>query len=369
MSRQSELAELSRVYDSSALSNRNVIINGAMRVAQRGTSFSGGTGVVQLVDRWHTPIGSSFNLDTTITQSTTVPTGEGFMNSLKVEADSVVTPSGGENGGIGTKFEGNDLKHLAYGSSSAKSVTLSFWVRSNKTGIYCCQLQVNQGSGNSDQYGHVKEYTISSANTWEKKTLTFPGLTAGAITSTTTDGLRVLWWLACGSSDHVAADTWIATANYGATSNQVNFMDSASNEWYLTGCQLEVGTEVTPFEHRSFGDELARCQRYFEMTGAGAPAKANSSTEFWVGLKFQVAKRANPTASIVDPNTAIRIYEFGIANRDSDSTPSISSAQYNLHGSNLRVGTFSGISGGDTGITGGTSTDSSANQFAFDAEL
>jgi len=317
MSKARELAELGAVYDSGALSNRNIIINGAMRVAQRGTSFSGSTGVVQLVDRWHTPIGTSFNLDTTITQSTTVPTGEGFMNSLKVEADSVVTPSGGENGGIGTKFEGNDLKHLAYGSSSAKSVTLSFWVRSNKTGIYCCQLQVNQGSGNSDQYGQVKEYTISSANTWEKKTLTFSGLTAQAITSTTTDGLRVLWWLACGSSDHVAADTWIATANYGATSNQVNFMDSASNEWYLTGCQLEVGTEATPFEHRSFGDEFQSCQRYFSKSYRYDKYAGDTSSLGWVQTEFHennqgagyreyyafpfaVRMRATPTITIYD---------------------------------------------------------------------
>jgi hypothetical protein len=303
MSKARELAELGAVYDSGALANRNIIINGDMRVAQRGTSFSGTTGVVQLVDRWHTPIGTSFNLDTTITQSTTVPTGEGFKYSLKVEADSVVTPSGGENGGIGTKFEGQDIEHFAYGSSSAKSVTLSFWVRSNKTGVYCCQLQVNQYGG-SNQYGQVKEYTISAANTWEKKTLTFSGLTAQAVETVTGDGLRVLWWLACGSSDHVAADTWIQSASYAATSNQVNFMDSASNEWYLTGCQLEVGTEATPFEHRSFADELLNCQRYTyvitgdddDMTGIMGYGESASNARF--PLLYPVNMRTSPSFTL-----------------------------------------------------------------------
>ena len=157
------------------LGNRNLLYNGKHEVAQRGTSFSSAGNVIYLTDRWHIPIGSGFNLDTTLSQSTTVPTGQGFKYSLKVEADTVQTPSGSHNGGIAQKLEGQDVQHLAYGTSSAKSVTLSFWVRSNKTGVYCCQLQTNHYGG-SNQYGHVKEYTISAANTWEKKILTFPGV-------------------------------------------------------------------------------------------------------------------------------------------------------------------------------------------------
>ena len=282
---------------------RNILINGDMRVAQRGTSFSGTTGVIYTLDRWHTPIGSSYNFDTTITQSTTVPTGEGFKYSLKVEADSVQNPTSSHNGGIGQKLEGQDLQHFAWGTSSAKSITISFWVRSNKTGIYCLQLQTNHYGG-SDQYQHVKEYTISVANTWEKKTLTFPGLTTQTIDAVTGDGLRVLWWLACGSSDHIAANSWTQSASYGATSNQVNFLDNANNEWYLTGCQLEVGDTATEFEHRPFGEELSLCQRYFYMFESKAfdmhfdYHATNATSEYLQGgISFPVEMRTTPSSS------------------------------------------------------------------------
>ena len=246
-----------------------MLYNGDMRVAQRGTSFDSGTSTIYTLDRWRNAIGSSFNLDTTITQSTTVPSGEGFKYSLKVEADSVVSTSSGQNGGIMQILESQDVQRLAYGTSNAKSLTLSFWTRSNKTGIYCVQLQTNIGnSTSSNRYSHIKEYTINSANTWEKKTLTFSGHTGQAIDSAdTNDALRINWWLASDAADNQTANTWNQVASFGSTSNQVNFMDSASNEWYLTGCQLEVGTTATDFEYRSYGEEFSLCQRYYQTTG------------------------------------------------------------------------------------------------------
>ena len=262
--------QTSEMLDAPNLGRRNILYNGAMQVAQRGTSFSGGTSnALYTLDRWATAVGSSFNLDTTITQSTTVPSGEGFKYSLKVEADAVVSTTSGQNGGITQRLEAQDVSRLGYGTSSAKSLTLSFWVRSNKTGTYCAQLQTNIGnSDGSNRYSHVKEYTISSANTWEKKILTFPGHTGQAIDSANTnDGLRVNWWLASDAADNQTANTWNQVAAYGSTSNQVDFMDSASNEWYLTGCQLEVGDTATEFEHRPFGEELSLCQRYYYQMG------------------------------------------------------------------------------------------------------
>ena len=191
---------------------KNMLYNGGMRVAQRGTSFSNTTDSQYLTDRWASAIGSGFNLDTTITQSATVPSGEGFKYSLKVEADSVVTPSGSDNGGVMQILEKCDVESLGYGTSSAKSLTLSFWTRSNKTGTYCVALMQNMGNlSGSSRYAHIKEYTISSANTWEKKTITFSGNTAQALdasSSENTDGLRIVWWLATGSSDHNTGDTW-----------------------------------------------------------------------------------------------------------------------------------------------------------------
>lgn len=289
MSKAREVAKMGEVLTNNQIGGRrNLFYNPKFDVAQRGTSFSKTTTSIFTLDRWQAASGSSFNLDTTITQSTTVPSGQGFKHSLKVEADSVVTPSGSDNGGILQKFEQQDIEQLMYGTSDAKSLTLSFWVRSNKTGTYCVQFQTNQGSSTaSEKYLHVKEYTISSANTWEKKTLIFPGHTAQAFNATASnaEALRVNWWLATGSDDHVSADTWIQDGSFASTSNQVNFMDNADNEWYLCGCQLEVGSYPNgiSFEHRSFGEELRLCQRYFNIFGTDT---SNAYENFGMAVAF-----------------------------------------------------------------------------------
>ena len=278
---------------------RNLFYNPKFSVAQRGTSFSKTTDGIYTLDRWKAVSGSQFNLDTTITQSTTVPSGEGFSHSLKIEADSVQTPSGSANGGIFQKLETQDVKQLEYGTNNAKNLTLSFWVKSNKTGIYCVQLQTNQGnSTSSNRYTHVKEYTISSSNTWEKKILIFPGHTAQVFDASDNNAaINFNWWLATGSSDHVSADTWIQTSSYSSTSNQVNFMDSADNEWYLCGCQLEVGSQATPFEHRSFGEELALCQRYYNTSGL---VLSNTTPyRYHNQINLNVEMRASPTITTV----------------------------------------------------------------------
>ena len=302
------------------LGRRNILYNGAMQVAQRGTSFSGGTSnALYTLDRFATAIGSSFNLDTTITQSTTVPSGEGFKYSLKVEADAVVSTTTGQNGGITQRLEAQDVDRLAYGTSGAKSLTLSFWVRSNKTGTYCVQLQTNVGnSDGSNRYSHVKEYTISSANTWEKKTLIFPGHTGQAIDSSPfNDGLRVNWWLTSDAADNQSADTWSQTAAYGSTSNQVDFMDSASNEWYLTGCQLEVGDTATEFEHLPYTQDLALCQRYFEILISVAKAinAAQLIGETYNGTrnftKIFMKENKRGFCTIAQANVAGTVYQNG----------------------------------------------------------
>ena len=304
MSKAAELAAL--IGSQTALSNRNLIINGAMAVSQRATSFSEKTAATYTTDRWLRHVGNSFNFDTTITQSTTVPAGTGLPNSLKVAVDTAVTPSGSDNAGMGQRIEGNVVKQLAYGAATGKSATLSFWVRSNKTGTYTVMFGMNNGSStSSEKYLHVKEYTISSANTWEHKEITLPANTVQALTTTTTEGFRIVWWLAVGSSDHVSADTWIQSDSYSSTSNQVNFMDNTSNEWYLTGCQFELGEQATPFEHRSFGDELARCQRYyyrlhgssssFVAIGSGVLHAADRPRIYH---KYPKAMRAAPTITI-----------------------------------------------------------------------
>tara|TARA_S200002703_G_scaffold145495_1_gene139891 strand:+ start:267 stop:1376 length:1110 start_codon:yes stop_codon:yes gene_type:complete len=361
MTKAAELAKMGEVLTNSQIGGRrNILYNSKFEVAQRGTSFSQGTGGDYLLDRWRPAIGSAFNLDTTISQSTTVPSGQGFKHSLKVEADSVVSPNSNQNGGIAQYLEGQDVDHLAYGTSSAESLTLSFWVRSNKTGTYCVQLMMNVGAGSgSERQMHIKEYTISSANTWEKKTLTFTGNTSQAITQTNTDGFRVIWWLSTGSGDYQSADSWISSPAFASTSNQVNFMDSADNEWYLCGCQLEVGEQATPFEHRSFGEELALCQRYFAKSYnhsvtpgtapdfVGCPGRFVDATSSYASVQvfLPVTMRATPTVTLFNPSTGATASIRSDSTDHAASTSQIGETGFFFFANNSSIGTSSSIRG------------------------
>nr|BDD44799.1 hypothetical protein 28 [Alphaproteobacteria bacterium] len=362
MSKAAELAAL--IGSQTALSNRNLVINGAMQVAQRGTSSTtiGTSAQTFRADRFQIEQGGVTANNGTIEVATDAPTG--FKYSTKITGGSSVTFNSNAFAAINYRIEGTDVEQFASGTSSPKSATLSFYVKSSVTGTY--SLNITKYDGSTERF-HVKTYTINSANTWEYKTVTFENESSFAAS----EWMRLYWQLGGDSGAYTAtAGTFVnADGTKRGTSDQPNMISTSGATFLLTGVQLEVGEQATPFEHRSYADELARCQRYYEQTGAGNPAKANSSTEFWVAVRFAVTKRANPTASMVDGSTAIRIFEFGLGDRDSDSTPSISSAYYNPNGAILRVGTFSGISAGDTAITGGTPSDSSANQFAFDAEL
>ena len=234
---------------------KNLVINGNMNQAQRGTSFTSASGYTLDRYTWTDDSTSVF----TITQSTDVPSGQGFATSMKLDCTTA-------NGSLGStdqirqvqKIEAQNLQHLRYGTSSAKSVTLSFWVKSNKTGIYCATL-----SQEDDSYASfTKEYTISSSDTWEKKTLTFDGDTGGVINNDNGAGIWLMFAFGAGSGRHITADQW--NSSYGlSTSNQVNLADSTSNELYLTGVQLEVGTSATDFEFLPFDVNLQRCQRYY----------------------------------------------------------------------------------------------------------
>ena len=308
------------------LSHRNLIINGGMTVKQRPDVTMTTTSTYSL-DRFRGAVGSSFNWSSaTITQSTTSP--DGFSKSLKVDIASTNTPTGSQNGLIQTKIEGQDLQQLAYGTSSAKQCTLSFYVRSNKTGTYCVQI------ANPANTKYVLfEYTINSADTWERKSVTFSGNTANTLNNDNALCFDVNFHLATGSDDHVSAtSTWTTYSggSYRSTSNQVNLFDNASNEWYLTGVQLEVGSVATPFEHRSYGDELMRCMRYYETNNYTTYAKNTdgSITSYWstitsndsntlvvsTGIVYKVGKRASPTVTLYNSSnttTANRVNAQG----------------------------------------------------------
>jgi hypothetical protein len=291
---------------------KNLIINGAMQVSQRGTSEASvsTTKYANAPDRWRFVAGNGGTW--TVSQSTTSPNL--FKNSYKFDCTTADSSLGaGDFLAFDQGLEGLDLQGLGWGTSDAKSVTVSFHVRSNKTGTYTCELfQGSGGVGGSNTYVS-KSYTISAADTWEKKTITFSGNTAVAFTNDNSRQLTLNLWLAAGSNftgGTFSDGTYHNANNKRVASGQVNLADSTSNEWYITGVQIEVGTVATDFEHRSFGQELALCQRYYyRWTADAIDAYAwmgmsySTTTCFGIVQKLPVTMRATPTSSVVGTYT------------------------------------------------------------------
>jgi hypothetical protein len=251
--------------------HRNLIINGAIQVVQRGTVATGGSTGLHYggPDRWR-----MYQENTaaayTLSQDTNVPLGQGFAYSYKIDVTTAdATVAAADRADFLYRFEGQDLQQIAKGTSGAKAMTLSFWVSSPKTGVHTVEFFDND---NVRQIS--KTYTINSANTWEYKVVTFPADTTGAFDNDNALSLQVGWWLMAGSNftgGTFNSSAWASNTNANRVSpNQVNVMDSTSNNFYLTGVQLELGDTATPFEHRSYADELIRCQRYYYQTLTGA---------------------------------------------------------------------------------------------------
>ena len=254
-------ATVQEARDLVSAGRKNMVINGDMRIHQRGgtTQNSDGYGV----DRF---VGNAAGLDefvATFSQSTDSP--DGFSNSLKVEVDTAETSvaSTGEYFRIQQRIEAQNLQHLGFGSASAKSITASFWVKSNIPGAYAFHIWMQDTNELVNSL-----YYINTADTWEYKTFTFSGNTGGAIANDNGQGFVLNWVLSAGS-DYTAEsglganwDVYNSGSHFAAGHN-VNFCGSTSNEFYLTGVQLEVGKNATEFEHRSYGEELALCQRYY----------------------------------------------------------------------------------------------------------
>jgi hypothetical protein len=236
---------------------RNKIINGKMDIAQRGTSFSGvvsSTTDAFAADRFRLDQ-SGHSATLTLSQQTDVPSSNEFQNSARVAvttADSSI--AAGDVLTVSHFVEGYNAKDLI-----GKTFTLSFWVRSSKTGTHCVSF-CNSGADRS----YIKTYSVSVANTWEYKTVVVPAglITAGTWNWTNGKGVAVRWALAAGTSWHTTADAW-QTGNFVATSAQVNCLDTVGNIFAITGVQLETGSVATPFEHRPYAYEVAMCQRYY----------------------------------------------------------------------------------------------------------
>ena len=257
----------SRGYPSDRITTP-IIINGDMSVAQRGTSS---TSADYVVDRFNFRVSNTDQFAYTHSQSTTVPTGQGFSNSWKLDVTTAETSlDSDEEVAFQTRLEAQNLQSLKFGTSSAETLSLSFWVRSNKTGTYGIYLRQHDAGKN-----YVASYTISSADTWEKKIVTISGNTADTIANDNGIGFWINWTLAAGSSlDGATMNSWHTAATEIAPTNQVNITDSTSNEWYITGVQLEVGefdsTTLPSFPFESYANSLEKCQRYYFEEGNNA---------------------------------------------------------------------------------------------------
>ena len=275
---------------------RNIIINGDMSQSQHGISASSvSTTGLNTVDRIKLAISS---LGTwTQSQSTDVPTGQGFTSSFKMDCTTAdASPSASDYLIIQQLIEGQNLQYLKKGTANAESLTLSLWVKSNKTGTYTAELFDTDNTRTIN-----KSYTISSASTWEKKTITFDGDTTGAFNNDNLTSLEVNFWLGAGTtwSSGTLQTSWGSGVSGNRAVGNVNLADSTSNEWYITGVQLEAGSQASDFEFLPVDVNLQRCQRYFQ-TYTQPPLRGVINAANSLGraaMVLPVPMRSAPTAS------------------------------------------------------------------------
>jgi hypothetical protein len=294
---------------------RNIIINGDMSIAQRSTSVASiTTSSYNTVDRFRTAVDS---LGTwTNSQSTDVPTGQGFANSFKLDCTTAdASPSAGDLLFITQRFEGQNLQYLKKGTANAQSLTLSFWVKSTKTGTYIAEIE---DTDNSRQIS--KSYTVDVSNTWEKKTITFAGDTTGALNNDNGHSLSLTFWLGAGSNytSGTLNTSWNSTTNANRAVGQVNLADDTANEWYITGVQLEAGTTASDFEFLPVDVNLNRCQRYFELIADNHSQTIGIASCFEDGSTgighYFVTKRTVPTLYQTTGTNYYTMYRAGVHN-------------------------------------------------------
>jgi hypothetical protein len=336
-----------------------------MQIAQRSTSAASiTTDAYHTVDRFLTTINS---LGTwTQSQSTDVPSGYGFSKSFKMDCTTAdASPSAGDYLFIRQMFEGQNLQYLKKGTANAVSLTASFWVKSTKTGTHIVQL-LDQDNNRSVS----KSYTISVSNTWEFKTLTFPPDTTGALDNDNASSLQLRFWLGAGTTytSGTLNTTWESGVSANTAVGQVNLADSTSNDWLITGVQLEAGSQASGFEFMPIDIDLMRCQRYFYQIqgnasgtvslGTGFVNDGTSNTSY---IKFPTTMRSAPSIT----------GSSGLQTSDGNS--------YTIAGTNVQAGAADnnqmflniGVTSGTTVFRGclNTLTNSAASFIAFSSEL
>ena len=345
---------------------RNIIINGDMSIAQRSTSTASITSTgYHTVDRWRTPITTQGTW--TQSQSTDVPSGQGFSSSLKMDCTTAdASPAAGDVLIFMQKFEGQNLQYIKKGTSSAESLTLSFWVKSNKTGTYIAELRDND---NTRQIS--KTYTISSASTWEKKTITYDGDTTGTLDNDNGGSLDLFLWLGAGSNytSGTLNTSWGTTVDANRAVGQVNLADSTSNEWYITGVQLEAGTTASDFEFLPYDVNLERCMRYYQVylngndDGLGM-ASCHTTATAYASLQLLKKMRTVPSIDQVSGTS----YYILFNNSNSDLFDSFTLSSSTSTNTAVRLNNTDSI-GVTQGHAGWFESNNASSFVAMDAEL
>jgi len=343
---------------------RNIIINGDMSIAQRGDVTGANSSGYKAIDRYRHTISIA---TWSISQSTDVPSGQGFAKSMKMDCTTAEASPPSESAlAFVQKIEGQNVQYLKKGTSSAESLTVSFWVKSNKTGT----AQVNLvDEDNTRMIG--KQWSISSADTWEKKTLTFAGDTSGALGNDNNSSLRCEIWLDAGSAYKTGATptSWesLNTADYFA-GGTLNLGDNTANEIYITGLQLEAGTSASDFEFLPFDVNLQRCQRYYYLHAEGNAKPIGiafyySSAYMGIQVNFPTSMRSGASTENVSGTDYYKMDRNG--GNDVVNTLSLEVSNQN----NAQIYASSGDASGSAGNAGRMSTNNSASYIAFGAEL
>ena len=293
---------IQNVKMSNIVQSKNIIINGDMSIAQRGTSttsISSGSNYYT-VDRNKVFVSNGGTWS--MSQETDAPSGQGFVKSLKMDC---TTANASLNASsyvfVSQRFEGQMLQYLKKGTSSAESLTASFWVKSNKTGTYILEIKDADNSRTIN-----KSYTISSADTWEKKTITFDGDTTGTLDNDNNQSIQFNFYLAAGTdwTSGTLQTSWGSQVDANRAVGQVNLADSTSNEWYVTGVQLEAGTTASEFEFLPFDVNLQRCFRYYQKSYDYGTAPGTNTT---LGIKTSGGSAGGLTTGYIYDSVELKV--------------------------------------------------------------
>ncbi|MDP6567200.1 MAG: hypothetical protein QF578_20395 [Alphaproteobacteria bacterium] len=298
----------------------NLVINGGMTVSQRGTSFTTLAATQYTLDRWELEFSDSPDGRVTVSQDDGVPTGSGLSKSLKIECTTAEAAVGASEAIVlKTTLEAQDLQHLMYGdAATAQTTSLSFWIKSPKSGKHCVALYMDDGAVH-----YIQEFMVTTADEWEGQNIIFPGYAGSAIADDNGAGLTISFPLVAGTDYQADKEIW-ATGNDYATSEQQNLLDSTANNFFVAGVKFEVGDFATDFEHRRHADVLIQCKRYYQRLEVGTngdilaigQCESTSQVDFVVGGGFQAGMRTTlPTL------TYSALGDFYMKNGTSSITP------------------------------------------------